>query len=144
MSLSVTIESLNYDGEEAQVLFKPDNSNDVINLGNVILPFIFYPSLLIPPREIYGSYTVVVDSTNCRPNCVNMLNIPRPTPTPTPNVTPTKTTTPTLTPTITPTPSIDPCKIPSPTPTSTLTPTPTPTKTTTPTPTPSWNPCITL
>ena len=86
MSSSITIESINYDGEEAQVLFLPDNSNQTINLGTVILPFIFYPSLLIPPREVYGTYTIVVDSVSCRPNCTNIVVVPRPTPTPTPTI----------------------------------------------------------
>ena len=140
MSQFITIYSVNYDGELANVLFKPDNDTVVINLGDVTLPFGFEPSLLIPPREVYGSYTIYTYDDKC----TNFLQVPRETPTPTPTITPTKTPTPTPTPTITPTPSIDPCKIPSPTPTSTLTPTPTPTKTTTPTPTPSWNPCITL
>lgn len=140
MSSSITIESINYDGEEAQVLFLPDNSNQTINLGTVILPFIFYPSLLIPPREVYGTYTIVVDSVSCRPNCTNIIVVPRPTPTPTPSVTPTKTPTPTPTKTPTPTPTFDPCKVPTPTPT--MTPTSTQTPTVTPTPTSTCaNPC---
>lgn len=139
MSQSIEIKSVFYDGELAEVLFKPDNDDVVINFDEITLPFLFEPHLLYPPREIYGSYTIKPVSSNCP----YFLNVVRPTPTPTPTITPTKTPTPTPTPTITPTPSIDPCKIPSPTPTSTLTPTPTPTKTTTPTPTPTWNPCIT-
>jgi hypothetical protein len=139
MSQTITINSVTYDGELASILFKPDNSNIVINLGNQILPFLFDPSLLVPPIEIYGSYTILVEGSDCS----KILNVPRPTPTPTPTPTLTKTPTATPTPTLTPTltTTFDPCKFPTPTPTLTSTNTPTVTKT--PTPTKSWDPCIT-
>jgi hypothetical protein len=142
MSQTILIESINYDGEMATVLFKPDNANVVINLGNVVLPYLFDPSLLNPPREIYGTYTILVLGTdgNCKTDCPNILQVPRPTPTPTPTITPTRTQTPTPTPTITPTPTFDPCKVPTPTPTTTTTPTITPTHTPTPSAT-CTNPC---
>lgn len=136
MSQIITINSVNHDGELANVLFTPDNDPVVINLGDVTLPFVFEPSLLNPPREVYGTYTIYTYIDKC----TNLLKVPRPTPTPTPTNTPTKTPTPTPTKTPTPTPTMDPCKVPSPTPTSTMTPTPTKT----PTPTPSvtcTNPC---
>ena len=136
MSQIITINSINYDGELANVLFTPDNDPVVINLGDVTLPFVFEPSLLVPPRQVYGTYTIYTYEDKC----TNFLQVPRPTPTPTPTVTPTRTPTPTPTTTPTPTPSYDPCKVPTPTPTPsvsvTLTPTPTPTPTTTCT-----NPC---
>lgn len=138
MSKFIKIESENYDGSVANILFNPSNSEEVINLGEVTLPFIFEPDLLIPPQEIYGVYTINVLS----PNCTFFLTVPLPTPTPTP--TPTQTVTPTITPTptVTPTPTFDPCKVPTPTPTSSVTPTVTPTSTITPTPTPSYNNCL--
>jgi hypothetical protein len=114
MSQTITINSILYDGELTSILFKPDNSNLVINLGIVTLPFTFEPSLLTPPKEIYGSYTILVQGSECS----KILNVPRPTPTPTPTNTPTRTPTPTPTPTVTPTPSFDPCKVPTPTPTN--------------------------
>jgi hypothetical protein len=137
MSQSITIDSILYDGELASILFKPDNSDDVINLGLVELPFTFYPNLLSPPREVYGSYTILVQGSSCS----KTLNVPRPTPTPTPTVTPTRTPTPTPTTTPTPTPTNDPCPTKTPTPTPTKTPVPSPTRT--PTPTPTSNPCNT-
>jgi hypothetical protein len=142
MSQTILIESINYDGEMATVLFKPDNANVVINLGNVVLPYLFDPSLLNPPREIYGTYTILVLGTdgNCKTDCPNILQVPRPTPTPTPTITPTRTQTPTPTPTTTPTPTFDPCKVPTSTPTTTTTPTITPTHTPTPSAT-CTNPC---
>lgn len=139
MSQSIVINSVFYDGELAEVLFKPDNDDVVLNFGEITLPFLFEPYLLIPVREIYGTYTIKPVSSNCP----YFLNVVRPTPTPTPTVTPTKTPTPTPTSTPTPTPTFNPCNVPSPTPTSTQTPTPTPTISVTPTPTPTWNPCIT-
>ena len=127
MSQTITINSVYNDGEEAQVLFKPDNSLDVINLGIVVLPLTFEPGLLIPPQEIYGTYTILVLDDDCP----YILNVPRPKPTPTPTPTPTRTPTPTPTPTS------------SVTPTPTKTPTSTPTATPTPTPTATWDICIT-
>ena len=142
MSQTILIASVNYNGEIATVLFKPDNENIVINLGNVVLPYFFNASLLSPPREIYGTYTILIlgNDGNCRTNCPNILQVPRPTPTPTPTVTTTRTQTPTVTPTITPTPTFDPCKVPTPTPTVTTTQTKTPTNTPTPSAT-CTNPC---
>ena len=128
MSQIITINSINYDGELANVLFTPDNDNVVINLGDVTLPFVFEPALLNPPREVYGTYTIYTYVNKC----TNFLNVPRPTPTPTPTVTPTRTQTPTPTPTISPTPTFNPCKVPTSTPTPTATPTNTPTVTPTP------------
>jgi hypothetical protein len=139
MSTSIVISSVNYDGELATILFKPDNNNTTINLGNVVLPYTFDASLLNPPRLVFGTYTILVNNSTCP----NILQVPRPTPTPTKTSTPTPTNT--LTQTITPTPTItlNPCLL-SPTPTSTQTPTPTPTNTSTPTNTPTNTPTPTL
>jgi hypothetical protein len=138
MSQIITINSINYDGELANVLFTPDNDPVVINLGDVTLPFVFQPSLLIPPREVYGTYTIYTYEDKC----TNILQVPRPTPTPTPTNTPTRTPTPTPTTTPTPTPTADPCA--SPTPLPSLTPTNTPTSTVTPTVTPTNTPTPTV
>ncbi len=139
MSTSIVISSVNYDGESANILFKPDNKNITLNLGEVVLPYTFDSTLLNPPREVYGTYTILVNQGSCS----NILNVIRPTPT----VTPTNTITPTVTktPTKTPTPTItpNPCLI-SPTPTNTVTPTPTPTLTKTPTPTVTRTPTPTV
>ena len=125
MSQNIIINSVYNEGELAEVLFNPDNSEVVINLGEVTLPFLFNPSLLTPQRDVYGSYTILVVGTDCP----YFLNVPRPTPTPTPTITPTKTQTPTPTPTNTPTPTRNPCTSKTPTPTPTITPTMTPTPT---------------
>ena len=95
MSQNIIINSVFNEGELAEVLFKPDNSEVVINLGEVTLPFLFNPSLLIPQREVYGSYTILVVGTDCP----YFLNVPRPTPTPTPA--PSSTASPTPTPSLT-------------------------------------------
>lgn len=138
MSQSVEIKSVYYDGELAEVLFKPENENLVINLGEINLPFIFNPSLLVPPRTIYGTYTILVKNSNCP----YFLTIPRNTPTPTPTLTQTKTPTPTPTITPTPTSTYNPCKFPTPTRTPNQTPTPTRTPNQTPTPTRTLPPCL--
>jgi hypothetical protein len=133
---SIIIQSVNYIGETANIIFKPSNVNVVINLGNQILPYEFDPTLLSPSRDVYGTYTILVEGSKCP----SILNVPRPTPTQTPTQTQTKTPTPTPTPTITPTPTFNPCKVPTPTPTNTSTNTPTPTNTQTPTSS-CTNPC---
>lgn len=136
MEQSITIQSVNFDGEIANILFKPDISEIVYNLGDVTLPFIFNSDTINPNLEIFGTYTILILPSKCP----YFLNVPRPTPNPTPTQSPTRTPTPTPTGTPTPTPTFDPCKVPTPTPTKTSTPTPT----TTNTPTPSvtcTNPC---
>jgi len=85
---TITIQSVNYSGEVANILFKPINVNTVINLGNQILPYVFNPSLLTPPQGVYGVYTILIDGDDCP----IILNVPLPTPT----LTPTVTTTPTI------------------------------------------------
>jgi len=133
---ALIIESVNYDGELANIIFTPDNEDISINLGDVVLPFLFEPCNLVPPRERFGFYTILTYN----PRCTNFLRVPRTTPTPTPTPTPTHTQTPTPTPTMTPTPTFDPCLVPTPTPTVTVTATITPTPTPTPTET-CTNPC---
>jgi hypothetical protein len=136
MEQSMTIQSVNYDGEIANILFKPDISETVYNLGDVSLPFIFNSNTIQPDLEVFGTYTILILSNKCP----YFLNVPRLTPTPTPTKTPTRTPTATPTSTVTPTPTFDPCKVPTPTPTTTITPTITPTLTPTPSVT-CTNPC---
>lgn len=138
MNETIIIESYNYDGEIAEIIFNPQGTEIVLNLGKHPLPFVFNPSILIPPQEIYGIYTI----TTVYNNCTYFLNVPRPTPTPTPTVTPTKTPTQTPTPTPTVTPTFNPCN--TPTPTRTPRPSITPTRTQTPTPSVTKTPCYTL
>ena len=65
MSQNILINSVFYDGELAEVLFKPDNDDVVLNFDEITLPFLFEPNLLYPPREIYGTYTIKPVSSNC-------------------------------------------------------------------------------
>ena len=132
MSQSIIISSVNYDGEIANVIFNPQGTTNVINLGEVTLPFTFEPYLLSPPLEVYGVYTIYTPINKC----TNILTVPALSPTPTPTQTPTRTPTPTPTITPTPTKSYDPCLV-SQTPTKTPTQTPTQTLTATPTPPPT-------
>jgi len=144
MSQSIIIESINFDGEFATIIFTPYNSDNVVNIGLQQLPYTFNPSLINPQLEIYGTYALVINENG--KDCTYFLNVVKETPTPTPTITPTKT--PTQTPTVTPSvtatynPCPDPSQTPSPTesPTSTPTPTVTPTVTKTPCYTPSSTP----
>jgi hypothetical protein len=127
---TITISSVNYNGEVASITYIPQGVSITIDLGTQILPYLFDPFLLIPPRDGYGQYIIKTSTGNCIYN--NYLIAPPPTPTVTP--------TPTLTPFLsqTPTPTRTPTKTPTPTPTITVTPTeglsPTPTPTPTITP----------
>jgi hypothetical protein len=121
----IVISSVNYSGESAQIVFKPSREKTVLNLGNVSLPYTFAPCLLIPPRDVYGTYSILVYGVSGRSDCTYFLNVPEPTPTPTPSITKTPTLTPTISLTPSHTPTSTPC-IPSHTPTKTPTHTPTP------------------
>lgn len=135
----IIIQSINFSGESANIVFTPYNSLNSFNLGLVTLPYTFVPNNINPNISIYGTYNILIQSGNCP----NILIVPPPTPTTTPTITPTRTQTPTPTLTITPTPTFNPCLVPSPTPTNTNTPTISLTPSITPTVTPSRNPCIT-
>jgi hypothetical protein len=89
MSQNVTIESINYSGENASVFFLPDNDTTTINLGVKQIPFVFNPNVLVPPREIYGTYTIITSSGTC----INSLVVPRPATTTTTTTIPVTTTT---------------------------------------------------
>jgi hypothetical protein len=65
MEYIITINSVTYDGEFASILFNPQDTDVVINLGLVQLPFTFNSGLLDPPREIYGNYTILVQGSDC-------------------------------------------------------------------------------
>ena len=64
-STTITIESVNYSGESAQIIFLPYGETVSINLGTQILPFIFDSSILEPPKDIYGQYTITTSTGNC-------------------------------------------------------------------------------
>jgi len=137
---SIIVSSSNYEGYFAEIVFKPYNEEIAINLGVHQLPYSFDASLLEPPREVYGTYSMAVSYQGDL--CPVILEVPNPTPTPTPTPpsTPTPTPTPPPTPTLTPTKSFDPCQPLTPTPTNTPTISSTPTMTPTPTGTCN-NPC---
>lgn len=128
----ITISSVNYSGESAQIIFKPSRESVVLNLGDVALPYTFAPCLLTPPRDVYGTYSILVYGVSGRSDCTYFLNVPEPTPTPTASITATPTITPTISLTPSQTPTNTPC-IPTPSVTRTNTPTPTPTISVTPT-----------
>ena len=135
MEQFILISSPSYDGQLANIIFKPDIEDNVYNLDDHILPYEFNSTDISPTTEIFGTYTILLLATKCP----YFLNVPRLTPTPTPTPSPTRTATPTPTPTPTVTPTYDPCAV-SPTPSVTPTKTPTRTPTRTPTPTPT-TPC---
>jgi hypothetical protein len=123
MQQQIIIESINFSGESAEIMFTPYNGSNYYFLGLQTLPYTFDSSLLVPEQNVYGTYSIyVVDK-----KCTYSLYVPKPTPTPTPTVTVTRTQTPTPTITQSVTPTINPCQTNSPTPTPTSTPSMTPT-----------------
>ena len=52
MSQNILINSVFYDGELAEVLFKPDNDDIVLNFDEITLPFLFEPNLSSLKSEI--------------------------------------------------------------------------------------------
>lgn len=105
MATQIEIQSINYNGQIADITFYPCSGGSV-SLGSHTIPYIYTND------EYQGTYDLYFSaySQTCQ------LNIPCATTTPTP----TPTNTPTITPTNTPTQTV--------TPTNTLTPTPTPTE----------------
>ena len=101
MGERIIISSNNFNGELVNILFKPDNQDITINLGDVNIPYSFNSDGIVPPCDVYGTYTILVKSSECP----YIMNVVRPTPTPTP--------TPTSTPTITPTHTFYPTSTPS-------------------------------
>ena len=75
MSQSIIIQSVNYDGEIANILFNPYGEEIVFNLGDHELPFEFTPSLLEPPKEVYGTYTILVLNSDFTP--INVTTVYR-------------------------------------------------------------------
>ncbi len=108
MSLSITIASINYNGQVGDITFYP-LTGGTINIGPQTIPYVYFTDY---PYGVYDIYVSSYDIT-----CSVSIAPPTPTPTNTPTETPTNT--PTETPTNTPTEA--------PTPTSTPTNTQTPT-----------------
>jgi hypothetical protein len=135
MQQVITIESVNFSGETAQIMFTPYGKTISFYLGEQVLPYIFSSNTLSPPQYVYGDYSLYIVSKNCSYGL--SVPLPTPTPTPTPSVTRTQTPTPTPTPSVTPTKNPCPTKTPTPTRTQTKTPTMTPTNTRTPSSTPT-------
>jgi len=135
MQQVITIESVNFSGETAQIMFTPNGKIISFYLGEHTLPYVFSSNTLSPPQYVYGDYSLYIVSKNCSYGL--SVPLPTPTPTPTPSVTRTQTPTPTPTPSVTPTKNPCPTKTPTPTRTQTKTPTMTPTNTRTPSSTPT-------
>ncbi len=116
MSLSITIASINYNGQVGDITFYP-LTGGTINIGPQTIPYVYFTDY---PYGVYDIYVSSYDIT-----CSVSIAPPTPTPTNTPTETPTETPTPTITPTETPpsTPPVTPSITPSITSSSTPTPT---------------------
>jgi hypothetical protein len=67
-STTITLESINYSGESASIIFRPIGDTVSINLGTQILPYVFDPSILEPSKTIYGQYVIKTSTGNCSYN----------------------------------------------------------------------------
>jgi hypothetical protein len=68
ISNTITIESVNYSGESSSIIFRPSGDTVSINLGTQTLPYVFDPSILEPPKTIYGQYIITTSTGNCSYN----------------------------------------------------------------------------
>ena len=76
MVQTIIINSINYSGESANILFTPQNTTNVINLGEVTLPYLFESFIISPSLEIYGFYTIYTLTDKC----TNYMNVIKPSP----------------------------------------------------------------
>jgi hypothetical protein len=63
MSQTVIISSVNFSGEQANIMFTPTGSNESFGLGTQLLPYTFDSSLI--NKDIYGTYSISTITSNC-------------------------------------------------------------------------------
>ena len=62
---AIKLESINYSGYEANIIFTPTNSETSYGLGTQIIPYIFDSSILGNNININGKYSINILDTNC-------------------------------------------------------------------------------
>ena len=63
MSQTVIISSINFSGEQANIMFTPTGSDESFGLGTQSLPYTFDSSSI--NRDIYGTYSLSIVNSNC-------------------------------------------------------------------------------
>jgi len=65
MSQTVEISSINFSGEQANIIFTPQGTETSYGLGTQTLPFIFDSSTLGNNINVQGSYSINIINSNC-------------------------------------------------------------------------------
>lgn len=65
MSQTVEITSANFSGEQVNIIFTPNGSDNSYGLGTQTLPFTFDSSIIGDNIDVYGKYSINVINTNC-------------------------------------------------------------------------------
>lgn len=65
MPQTVEITSVNFSGEQVNIIFTPNNSDISYGLGNQTIPFIFDSSILGNGINVQGTYSINVINSNC-------------------------------------------------------------------------------
>ena len=62
---AIQIQSVNYSGYEANIIFTPTNSETSYGLGTQILPYTFDSSTIGNNIDVNGKYSINIIDTNC-------------------------------------------------------------------------------
>jgi hypothetical protein len=65
MGQSVVISSINFSGEQANVIFTPQNSSSSYGLGIKTIPFTFNTSIINDNLSVNGTYSINIINSNC-------------------------------------------------------------------------------
>jgi len=65
MGQSVVISSINFSGEQANVIFTPQNSYSSYGLGIKTIPFTFDTSSIDNNLSVNGTYSINIINSNC-------------------------------------------------------------------------------
>ena len=65
MPQTVEITSTNFSGEQVNIIFTPNGSNNSYGLGIQTIPFTFDSSTIGDNINIYGKYSINAINTNC-------------------------------------------------------------------------------
>lgn len=63
MSQTVIISSVNFSGEQANIMFTPTGSYESFGLGIQLLPYTFDSSHI--NKDVYGTYSLSIINSNC-------------------------------------------------------------------------------
>jgi hypothetical protein len=65
MSQTVEISSVNFSGEQANIIFTPQGTNTEYGLGTQTIPYLFDSSILGNNINVQGTYSINIINSNC-------------------------------------------------------------------------------